>query len=95
MAFFQCNCSFRMFILGKPQKKVLLLMAGPLIRPNPPPPLKLNGRWNVGKKSYFFLNGPALYPSPPTLNGPAIKRRTFFCGFPYIKLFTAEHKAYN
>ena len=42
--------------LGKPQKKVLLLMAGPL-RPNPPP-LELNGRWNVGT----FLNGPALYP---------------------------------
>ena len=27
------------------------------------------------------LNGPALYPPPP-LTGPAIKRRTFFCGFP-------------
>ena len=24
-------------------------MAGPL-RPNPPPPHELNGRWNVGKK---------------------------------------------
>ena len=29
-------------------KKVLLLMAG-LLRPNPPP-LELNGRWNVRKK---------------------------------------------
>ena len=45
---------------GKPQKKVLLSMAGPL-RPNPPPaqwPLKF---WNVGKKGskkvLFFLNG--------------------------------------
>ena len=32
------------FILkGSRKKKVLLLMAGPL-RPNPPPPLELNGR---------------------------------------------------
>ena len=62
--------------LRKAAKKVLLLMAGPL-RPNPPlpPPLELNGRWNFGtlekkgsKKSYFFLNGPALYaPGPPPL----------------------------
>ena len=28
-------------------KKALFLMARPL-RPNPPPPLELNGRWNVG-----------------------------------------------
>ena len=46
-------------------------MAGPL-RPNPPPPHELNGRWNVGKKGlkkkkYFFLNGPALYLPPPLL----------------------------
>ena len=51
----------------------------------PPSPLELNGRWNVEKKgsrkSYFFLNGPTLYPPSP-LNGPAIKRKTFFCGFP-------------
>ena len=41
-------------------KKIIFLMAWPL-RPNPPPPLELNGRWNVEKKgsqkSYFFLNG--------------------------------------
>ena len=30
-------------LIGKPKKWVLLLMAGPL-RPNPPHPLKLNGR---------------------------------------------------
>ena len=57
----------------------LLLMARPLR-----PPLELNGRLNVGtlgkkrfQKSDFFLIGPALYPPPP-LDGPAIKRRTFF-----------------
>ena len=49
-------------------------MAGPL-RPNPNPPLELNGRWNFGtleKKvlKQIFLNGPALYPPPP-LNGPS------------------------
>ena len=61
-------------------KKVLLLMAGPL-RPKPPP-LELNGHWKVGmlekkvKKSYFFLDGLALY-HPIPLNGTAIKRRTF------------------
>ena len=72
--------------LGKREavKKILLLMAGPLR----PTPLELNGRWNVGtlekkvKKSYFFPNGPPS-PSvtPPSLNGPSIKRRTFFCSF--------------
>ena len=58
-------------------------MARPL-RPNLPPPLELNGRWNVGtlkkkvtKKVFFFLNGPALYQPPSPLNCPAIKRRTF------------------
>ena len=55
-------------------------MARPL-RPNPPP-LELDGRWNVivgkkkvPKKFFFFIYGPALQPPPP-LNGPAIKRRT-------------------
>ena len=68
-------------------KKNLLLMGGQL-RPNPPSPLELNGSWNFGtfekrlKKSSFFLNGPAL--NPPPLNGPAIKRRTFFCCFPKL-----------
>ena len=57
-------------------------MAGPL-RPTPLSPFELNGRWNLERwkkrfqKKFFFLNGPALY-SPPPLNGPAIKRRTFF-----------------
>ena len=53
-------------------------MAGPL-RPNP---LELNRRWNVGKKCSkkisFFLNG------------PAIKKGTFFGGFPKEKIRKAE-----
>ena len=39
-------CQLKLYYLGKPQKKVLLLIAGP-IRLNSP--LELNGRWNVGK----------------------------------------------
>ena len=56
--------------LGKPQKKVIFLMAGPL-RPYPPPPQSLMAVGNFfsssksSKKSVFFLNG------------QAIKRRTF------------------
>ena len=74
--------------LGKPQKKVLLLMAGPL-RPNPLPrraswPWKF---WNIGKKrfqkSYFFLNGPALYPLPsPLLMAWPLREELFILGFP-------------
>ena len=61
-------------------------MAGP----NPPPPLELNGRWNVRKKRFpkniFFLDDPALYPPPlPPLHGPAIERRTFFLRLPLWK----------
>ena len=58
---------------------------GIAIKALPSPPLELNCRWNVEtlekkvKKNYFFLNGLAPHPS---LNGTAIKRRTFFCGFP-------------
>ena len=33
------------------------------------------------KKSYFFRNG----RPPPLLNGPAIKKITFFCDFTYEK----------
>jgi len=47
----------------------------------------INGCWNVGtlekkvpKKVLFSLMARPL--TPPPLNGPAIKRRTFFCGFP-------------
>ena len=65
-------------------KKVLLLMARPL-RPNPQPPLELYGRWNVGtleknwfKESYFFLNGPALYPPPPLLMVRPLREGLFF-----------------
>ena len=61
----------------------ILLMAGPL-RPTPPP-LELNGHWNfamfekkVPKKGIFSLIARPFTP----FNGPAIKRRTFFCGFP-------------
>ena len=57
----------QIFPLGKPQKKVLLLMAGPLRQTPPPRPLlELNGRWYVGtlekrfQKRFFFLNDPAL-----------------------------------
>ena len=58
--------------IGKPQKnkKVLLLMAGPL-RPNPI--LELNGRWNVGtsekrlKKKLFFPQWPCRPFTPPPL----------------------------
>ena len=63
------------------KKKVLLLMAGPL-RPNLPPPSSLMAveileRWKKRFKFFCFLNGPTLYPPPP-LNGPSIKRITFF-----------------
>ena len=57
------------YTLGKLQKKIILLMAGPL-RPNPPPPSSLMAveifeRLKKGsKKSSFFLNGLALYPPP-------------------------------
>ena len=65
------NIRFLLPISLKPfSYKVLLLIAGPL-RLNTPPPLELNGRWNVGtfekkkvKKSYFFLNG-RPFPPPP------------------------------
>ena len=65
-------------------------MAGPL-RPNPLPPTNLMAVEILERlkkrfqKSSLFLNGPPAlypYPPPPPLNGPAIKRRTFFCGFP-------------
>ena len=45
--------------LREAAKKVIFLMAGPL-RPNPPHPLELNGRWNFGTfekkvpKEFFF-----------------------------------------
>ena len=42
-------------------KKVLLLMARPL-RPNPPPPIELNGRWNVGT---LEKKAPKKVLSPP------------------------------
>ena len=63
--------------LGKPQKKVLLLMTGPL-RPNHPFPFEHNGRWNVGtlEKKGFIKNSFFL-------NGPAIKRR-FFLRLPLV-----------
>ena len=59
---------FMIVYLGKPQKKILLLIAGPL-RPNPPPP-SLNGRWNVGtlkkslKKIIFSLMARPFTPPP-------------------------------
>ena len=52
-------------------KQVLLLMTGPL-RPNPHPPSSLMAveileRWKKKfQESSFFLNGPALYPPPPS-----------------------------
>ena len=64
----------------KGQKRVLLLMAGPL-RPN----LSLSSlmaaeifeHWKKGfQKSHFFLNGPALYPPPPLMARPL--REEFF-----------------
>ena len=60
-------------------KKVFLLIAGPL-RPDPPPlSPELNGRWNFG-----MLEN----------NGPAIKRRTFFCGFPYVFCFHSSERPF-
>ena len=53
-------------------------MAGPL-RPNPPRALWPLKFWDVEKKGYKKIIFP-LTPPPP-LNGPAIKRRTFFYGF--------------
>ena len=68
--------------LGKPQKTVLPLMDGPLRQP-PPSPSSLVAVGTLEKKvpkKFFFLNGPAL--CPPSPYSPAIKKRTFFCGFP-------------
>ena len=55
---------------------------GRAIKALPPPPpssLMAVGKlecWKKGYiKSYFFLNGPALYPPPP--------HAPFFCSFPY------------
>ena len=57
--------------LGKPQIKSSSLNG----------PFELNGRWKVGtlkkkvpKKSSFFLNGPPLYPPPPSLKGELFLR---------------------
>ena len=58
------------------EKKVLLLMTG-LLRPNLPPlPQELNGRW---KKGFSLIARPF---TPPPLNGPAIKIRTFLLRLP-------------
>ena len=59
-------------------------MAGQL-RPNPPSralwPLK---RWKKRfKKSYFFVNGPALYP-PPLLMARPLREDIFFLRLPLI-----------
>ena len=59
------------------QKKVLLLMAG-LLRPNPHPPSSLKAVGTLGKKGSKKLILMARFFTPPPLNGPAIKRRTFF-----------------
>ena len=60
---------------GKPQKKIL---NGSAIKDLPPPPLELNGSQHL-KKSKSFFNGKR---SPHPLNDTAIKKITFFCGFP-------------
>ena len=77
-----CVCSLRVAA-----KKVLPLMARPL-RLNPPPPLELNGRWNVGtqekkvpKKVIFSLLARPFTP-PPSLMARPLREELFFCGFP-------------
>ena len=58
--------SLTQFSLGKPQKKNLFLMAGPLR----PYPSELNGHWKIKitvQKSSFFVNGPAFTPPPSLL----------------------------
>ena len=76
---------FGQYRLREAAKKVIFLMAGPL-RPNPPPPSSLMAveileRWKKRlKKSFFFLNGPALYPTPLLMARPL--RRGLFFGFP-------------
>ena len=69
------SSSIYTFIREAVNKRVLLFMAGPL-RPYPPPPphgifffLQFQ-KFQKFRKFVFFLNG------------PAIKSRTFFCGFP-------------
>ena len=61
-------------------------MAGPL-RPNPPPPSSLRAveiyeRW---KKTFFFLNSPALYPPPLLMDRPL--RVEFFLIAASLSLF--------
>ena len=66
-------CRVLMVNKGSRKKTVLLLMARPL-RPNLPPPLELNGRWNVGtlknkgyKKAFFSLMARPFTNPPPLL----------------------------
>ena len=59
--------------LGKPPKKVLLLMARPL---------RGGGVKRPGQRSKISTAMKLKGGGGLGLNGPAIMRRTFFCGFP-------------
>ena len=63
--------------IGKPQKKVPK-------RPNPPPSslIAVGTLEKKVKKKFLFPSWPSPLPSPSPLNGPVIKIRTSFCGFP-------------
>ena len=56
------------------------------------------GTLDVGKKgskkSFFFLNGPALYP-PPTLNGLAIKKKIFSRLFLFLKFLSYDLEIFS
>ena len=67
-------------LLGKPEKKVLFLVARPCTKAfSPPPPI---GFFPYIKKSSFCISGTPVLLSLP-LNGPATKKKHFFCGLPY------------
>ena len=69
--------------LGKPQKKVIFLVARPIRPLVPPAPLGLVAMepfFPYIKKSFFFLSGTPVKPPSP-LSGPAPKKITFFLFF--------------
>ena len=69
------------------EESYLLLAGGGQTRPPP-----LIGDMSPQTTSFLFFTHTFFfvlfslisrpYPPPPSLNGPAIKRRTFYCGFP-------------
>ena len=68
-----------MYALGKPQKKILLLMAGPLRGGGVKGQAIKEKNWNLFfQRSKFQRQLSSRMGGGLGINGPAIKRRTFF-----------------